>query len=202
MLMRKRSCRWLVGIGVAGMLGLTAVLMPARPACGQKPLQEESKSATEVKPPKSAKADSELEQQINQAKDELELLELQLEAKKAALRIGEARLEESKRWKAHYEGLLRSGKVTEDRFLAAKDDVLMMEAHVAGERAELKASERRVKQAKRRIAYGEFTTSPQERRVAEIEQRMAGAELRIDLLEHELGRLRRESPKETRYGPR
>lgn len=123
MLLRKSSCRWLVGIGVAGMLGLTAVLMPPRPASGQKPPQEESKSATEVKPPKSAKADSELEQQINQAKDELELLELQLEAKKVALRIDEARLKEAKRWKAHYEELLRSGKVTEDRLLAANDDV-------------------------------------------------------------------------------
>ena len=38
--------------------------------------------------------------------------------------------------------------------------------------------------------------------VKEIVQRMAGAELKLDRLEHDLGRLRRESPQETRYGPR
>jgi hypothetical protein len=186
----------------AGILFTLTFANPALVARGQPPARDVTRQAPQASAPRSARADGELEQQANQAQEEIELMVLQLDAKKALLRIGEARLEDAKRWKAHFESLFRDGKVTEDRLLAAKDDVLMMEAHVAGEKADVKGAEMRLAHARRRLAYGEFPTSPLERRVAELEQRLAGTETKIDLLQHEVGRLRREQPPQERFGPR
>ena len=82
----------------------------------------------------------------------LEVLEAQLEAKRTLLRIDESRVEQAKRWKAYYEKMVRAGRVIEDRLLAARDDVLMMDAHVEAERAELKVREIRVRFARKHAA--------------------------------------------------
>lgn len=155
-----------------------------------------------VPAPAAVHPDHELDQLVNQAKEEIELMQLQLDAKKALLRIGEARLEDAKHWKEHYAALLRDHKVTEERYLAARDDVLMMEAHVASERADVRGAEMRLKYANRRLAYGEFNRSPVDRRLAEIEQRLADHDTKIDLLQHEVGRARREAQHETQFGPK
>ena len=47
--------------------------------------------------------------------------------------------------------MVREGKVIEDRMLAARDDVLMMDAHVAAEKAELKVAEIRAKYARQHV---------------------------------------------------
>ena len=208
--MRARACRWWVGIGLSGLFGMVAVLMSGSPAWGQKTTLDESKtapvvkpltapeegeSAPVVKPSRGTMGDRDLDERINQANEELELLQVQLEAKKAILRISEARLQEAKRRTARYEELFKSGRVPEERFLSAKDDMLMMEADVAGERAEIKAAEMRVNQAKRRITYGEFPTNPLERQLANIEHWMAVTESKLDVIQQEVGRLRREAPR-------
>lgn len=161
------------------------------PAAGQPPADEPPKSA---KPKVDPVGDQKLDQLINIARDELDLLKAQLEAKKALHRIGEARITQAKAWQDRYKVLLKDGRVTEERLLAAKDDVLMLEAHLAGEVADIKLAEMRVKQAQRRLDYGEFKQSPVEVRLGEIESRMTSMEMMLDRLQHEVGRLRREAP--------
>ena len=192
-------------LGAIAAMGLTVVL--ASPSArGQAEADQGNapapKPAAEATAPKSAVADAQAELRAILAQENLEVLQAQLHVKKAQLQIGESRLAEAKRWKAHYEDLLKSGKVTEERFLSARDDVLMMEAHVAGERAEMKLAEMRVKHAQRRIAYNEPPMTDLGQRLADLEERLTASELKVDLLQHEVGRLRREQPKESKFGPR
>jgi hypothetical protein len=86
---------------------------------------------------------------------------------------------------------------TEDQVLAARDDVLMMDAALAWRRAELKAAELRVKDARRLAAHGGTAAGGVGRRLAELEERLIGTEMKADILQHEVGRLRRELPRET-----
>ncbi|MBY0396895.1 MAG: hypothetical protein K2X91_10570, partial [Thermoleophilia bacterium] len=142
--------------------------------------------------------DQKLDRLVNFARDEMEVLKAQLEARRALLQIGEARLVKAKAWHDRYQALFRAGMVTDERLKAAKDDVLMMEAHVAGERAEVKLTELRLRQAQRRLDYGELPEDTADIRIAEMEHRLASMELQIDRLQHEVGRLRREVPFEDR----
>jgi hypothetical protein len=196
-LIRCRLARLVLGGVTALTVGfLLASARGQQPTGGAPNPPQQAGAAVAVRP------DPDLDQQINQAKEEIELLEMQLVAKRALLQIGEARLEEAKHWRTHYENLLRDRKVTEERYLAAKDDVLTMEAHVASEKCDVKGAEMRLNYARRRLNYGEFARSPVERRLAEVEQRLAEAESKIDLLQHDVGRLRREKPAETPSGTR
>jgi hypothetical protein len=136
----------------------------------------------------------------DQAREEIEVLEALLEAKRALLRAGESRAEQARRAAAHYERLSRDGRVTEDRVLAARDDVLLMDSILAWGRAELKVAELRVKTARRDAAHGGPAADGAGRRLAELEDRLAEAEMKADVLQHEVGRLRREVPHETRAG--
>jgi hypothetical protein len=88
--------------------------------------------------------------------------------------------------------------VTEDRLLAARDDVLMMDSVLAWGRADLKVAEARVKNAQRLAAQGGPAADDAGRRLAELEERLLEAEMKADILQHEVGRLRRELPRETR----
>jgi hypothetical protein len=132
----------------------------------------------------------------DQAREEVEVLEALLEAKGASLRVAEARADQAKRAEAHYEKLFRDGKVNEDRLLAVRDDALLMESVLAWGRADLKVAEIRVKTARRLAAHGESTADGGGRRLAELEERLAEAEMKADVLQHEVGRLRRELPHE------
>jgi hypothetical protein len=133
----------------------------------------------------------------DQSREELEVLEASLEAKRALLRVGEARADQAKRSEAHYEKLVRDGKVTEDRLLAARDDVLLMESVLAWGRDELKVAEIRVKNARRLVSQGGTPADGAFRRLDELEERLVEAEMKADVLQHEVGRLRRELPHET-----
>jgi hypothetical protein len=132
----------------------------------------------------------------DQAQEDAQALETLLKAKRAMLRAGESRAEQARRTAARYEGLFRRGMATEDLVLAARDDALMMDAAVAWGRAELRVAELRAKEARRRASQGPAEDGVG-RRLAELEERLVGAEMRADLLQHEVGRLRRELPRET-----
>jgi hypothetical protein len=132
----------------------------------------------------------------DRARGDAEVLEAMVEAKRSLLRAGESRLEQARRAQARYDGLFRRGMATEDQVLAAQDDVLMMEAALAWGRAELKVSELRASDA-RLATRGGAAADGTGRRLAELEDRFIGAEMRADLLQHEVGRLRRELPRET-----
>jgi hypothetical protein len=133
----------------------------------------------------------------DEAKEEAEVLEALLEAKRTMLRVAEARVEQAKRAEAHYEQLLRRGMVTEDHLLGAKDDVLLMDSVLAWGRADLKVAELRVKNARRAAPPGGPAADGAARRLAELEERLFEAEMKADVLQHEVGRLRRELPHET-----
>jgi hypothetical protein len=132
----------------------------------------------------------------DQARGDGEVLEAMAEAKRSLLRAGESRLEQARRAQARYDGLFRRGMATEDQVLAAQDDVLMMEAALAWGRAELKVSELRARD-ERLAARGGAEADGTGRRLSELEDRLIGAEMRADMLQHEVGRLRRELPRET-----
>jgi hypothetical protein len=132
-----------------------------------------------------------------QAREESDELEALLEAKRALLRVGEARAEQARRAEAHYEKLFRGGMATEDLVLAARDDVLLMDSVLAWGRAELKVAETRVKNARRLAEHGGPAADGAGRRLAELEERLAVSEMKADVLQHEVGRLRRELPRET-----
>jgi hypothetical protein len=133
----------------------------------------------------------------DQDREDAEALEALLDAKCALLRAGESRAEQARRSEARYEGLFRRGMATEDQVIAARDDVLMMDAAVAWRRAELKVAELRVQDARRLAAHGGTAADGVGRRLAELEERLIGAEMKADVLQHEVGRLRRELPRET-----
>jgi hypothetical protein len=133
----------------------------------------------------------------DQAREESEVLEALLDAKRALLRAGESRAEQARRAAAHYDGLFRRGMASEDQVLAATDDVLLMDAALAWGRAELRVAELRVKDARRLASQGGTAADGVGRRLAELEERLVGAEMKADLLRHEVGRLRRELPHET-----
>ncbi len=159
--------------------------------------QEPSPSPTPVKsarpdrPREAGRGDPALDQKINQAREELELLELQLATRKAQLQLAEARLAEARRWRDVFKKLFHDGFASEERFIAARDDVLMHEAHVASEKGAVQEVELRVKQAKRRLDYGEFPSMPQEGRLVSLEQRLDSVERGLDLLHQEVASLKR-----------
>jgi hypothetical protein len=132
-----------------------------------------------------------------QAREELDELEALLEAKRVLLRVGEARADQARRVEARYEKLFHSGMATEDLVIAARDDVLLMDSALAWGRADLKVAEVRVKRARRLAAPGGPAAGGEGRRLAELEERLAVSEMRADILQHEVGRLRRELPRES-----
>jgi hypothetical protein len=134
----------------------------------------------------------------DEAREELEVLEARVEAKQDLVRVGESRAAEAKQVEARYEKLFRDGMVTEDLLLAARDDVLLMDAVLAWGRADLKVAEIRVKDARQLASHGGSAADGAGRRLAALEERLAESEMKADLLQHEVGRLRRELPRETR----
>src|SRR5262249_48195531 len=101
-----------------------------------------------------------------------------------------------KRTEAHYDRLVRDGRVTEERLLAARDDVLLTESLLAWGRAELKVAEIRVKNARRLAAQGGTAADGASRRLAELAGRLVEAEVKADLLQQEVVRVRRELSRE------
>jgi hypothetical protein len=132
-----------------------------------------------------------------QAKEELDELDALLQEKQDLLKAGEARAEQARRKEAHHEKLFRSGLATEDLVLAARDDVLHMDSVIAWARLELKVIEMRVKKARRLASKGATPADDPGHRIAELEERLAVAEMKSDVLQHEVGRLRRELPRES-----
>jgi hypothetical protein len=133
----------------------------------------------------------------DQAWEDAEALEALLGTKRALLRDGESRAERARREESRYEDLFRRGLATEDLVIGARDEVLMMDAALAWGRAELKVAELRVKDAHRLASQGGTAADSVGRRLAELEERLVSAEMKADLLRHEVGRLRRELPRET-----
>jgi hypothetical protein len=126
-----------------------------------------------------------------QAREELEVLNAQLEAKRGLLRVAEARAEQAKQTATQYEKLFRDRLATEEMVITAKDNVLLMDALLAWGRADLKVAELRVTQAQRAAESGGATANSLVSEMSELEDRLAMSEMKTDVLQHEVGRLRR-----------
>ncbi len=85
----------------------------------------------------------------------------------------------------------KDGEAADERYVAARDDVMMQESRVAAEKAMVQETELRLKQARRRLDYGEFPLVSQDGRLAEVEQRIEGLEKGLDMIQQEVGNLRR-----------
>jgi hypothetical protein len=133
----------------------------------------------------------------DQAREDAEVADALVQAKRSMLRAAESRLEQAKRAEARYQGLFRRGLATEDQLLAAQDEVLTMDAAIAWGRAQLKVAEVRARDARRFASREGMAADGVGRRIAELEVRLIDAEMRADILLHEVGRLRRELPRET-----
>jgi hypothetical protein len=86
---------------------------------------------------------------------------------------------------------------TNDLVLGARDDVLMMDSLLAWGQADLKVIEARLKNAKQLAAHPGVVANHADRRIAELEERLAATEMKADVLQHEVGRLRRQLPRES-----
>ena len=166
---RSRTPRWPARAAFGGAFALSAlsVLSAAATAWGQPPSPAPGAPAAKGATPGPGGVRE--DHDATQDHDGVEVLEALLEAKRALLGVDESRAEQAKRWKAYYEKLVRDGKVTEDRLLAARDDVLMMDAHVAAERAELKVAEMRVNNARRHAAHGDQAAGGADQAKEELE---------------------------------
>lgn len=176
---------------LAGLLGVALTTTCGLAVRGQQPAAERTTGQT-----RESKAElqaSTHDRRVDQAREEVEFLKSNLDAQNALLRIDESRLQQAKSWKTHFEELFRKKEVTEDRLLAARDDILMFEAHLVGDRANVKLAELRLRQAQHRLDNGEFSTGHDDSRTSDLEKRLASMELKVEQLSAEVGRLRRES---------
>jgi hypothetical protein len=133
----------------------------------------------------------------DQAREESEVLEALLAAKRELLQAADSRAAQARKAEAHYEQLFRNGMATNDLVLGARDDVLMMDSLVAWRRADLKVTKVRLKNARRISARPGAAANHADRRIAELEERLAATEMKADVLQHEVGRLRRQLPRES-----
>ena len=149
---RPRTPRWIARTALAGACVLSAlsVVSVVANSWGQSPSPAQVTPAAKGAAPRPGNDRDGPD--TGQALDAMEVLEAQIEAKRSLVRIDESRAEQAKRWRAYYEKMVREGRVIEDRMLAARDDVLMMDAHVVAEQADLKVAEIRVKYAQRHPA--------------------------------------------------
>ena len=116
---RPRTPRWIARTALAGACVLSAlsIVSVVANSWGQPPSPAPGAPATRGPTPGPG-GDRDGPDAV-QARDAMEVLEAQLEAKRALLRIDESRAEQAKRWRAYYEKLVRDRMVIEDRLLAA-----------------------------------------------------------------------------------
>jgi beta-lactamase regulating signal transducer with metallopeptidase domain len=89
---------------------------------------------------------------IEDARDEVELIEAQLEAKRAQVKESAARAQRAGRELARMKSLRDRKIVGEDGYSNAESEVVITEAQLAAKEAELREPEVRLRQARRRLA--------------------------------------------------
>jgi beta-lactamase regulating signal transducer with metallopeptidase domain len=146
--------------------------------------------------------------QIEEARDEVELLEANLEVKRALVGAAEGSLAQAHKQGERIEQLRKSGAISEAEYQAAVQKVQEAETQLRIKRAELREPEVRLMQAKRRLARLEQTSREQRGAAAEKEKpksagdgdnarlgetdRLRRLETQLDALKRELEALRQE----------
>jgi hypothetical protein len=139
---------------------------PAPPAIVKAPDPPEAPRAPESPPFRHARAfppddpapqpeaptGRDLTEQIQKARDEVELLEAQVEVKRAQLRVVAATLELARQNFTHTSKLQQSRVVSMEEVKRAQTELIRQEAEVAVKQAELRVPEVHLAQARRRLA--------------------------------------------------
>ena len=120
----------------------------ARPGAERRPVDPAARGRGGVQPP-SVPRPAEV---IENARDEVELLEIQLQGKRAELREVEARLQIAASQRELTQKLSEKGAASEGVMAKAKDDVDLANAQVQSKMVQVKEAEVRLNQAKRRLA--------------------------------------------------
>lgn len=103
-------------------------------------------------------------EEIENARDEVELLDVQLQGKRAELKEVETRLQTAARQRDHLQQLYQKGTVSEGEMAKARDGFDLAKAQVESKMVQVKEAEVRLNQAKRRLAR--LQPPPSERRGA------------------------------------
>jgi hypothetical protein len=150
--------------GFLALLALAAVLLPfgptwARPALdpepAERPAESEPKERTADRDPpaKPARAgeDRAGAEALRQARDEVELLEAQLDVRRAELGEVEARVKQVKRRLAQVEAVAVAGTISERELQKARDEAELLPAQLGPKQAQVREAETRLRQARRRL---------------------------------------------------
>ncbi|HWE35990.1 MAG TPA: hypothetical protein VG406_05400 [Isosphaeraceae bacterium] len=89
---------------------------------------------------------------LDRVRDEIELLQVQLDIKKAHTNVTEVRLQQARKMLQVQERLVQTGTAGADKLRQAQADVAVLEAQYAAEQAELKEPEVRLKHARQHLA--------------------------------------------------
>jgi beta-lactamase regulating signal transducer with metallopeptidase domain len=188
MIMLGTNSRALSGAGFAGLVVLGALVLPLLPTWAQEPRarDEAKKQVTEDKKAEEprvivlqgevAKSDQgqivvrladdktglpkKAPAGLDDAKDEVELLQAQLEVKRAELQEGEARLKQAAQRLERVRQLSAKGAISEGEVAKLKDDVELAQAQLEPKRAQVREAEVRLVQAKRRLARFQQAGAP------------------------------------------
>jgi hypothetical protein len=121
--------------------------------------------------------------QLEQARDEVELLEVQLEVRQAQLRMAQASQEAARR------RIQTGGFDSQQGRAKAEEELLVMQAQLQVKTVELKEPELRLTQARRRLARLEKAAHPP---AADPRARQEELEKKLEALSREVEALRRE----------
>ena len=182
MILRGPCSRALSGAGLVAVLGLAAILLPLLPTWAQEAPHEQPAAAalpaakaaalpatqTVPGPEKSAKQkppsgqsktiqppanlDPALAEQVQQARDDIELLEAQLEIKRAQVRAARTALESALQQRKQLANLAASGTLPRETLDRAVREAAALEAQLLIKEAEVREPEVRLRQARRRLA--------------------------------------------------
>ncbi|HEV3204722.1 MAG TPA: M56 family metallopeptidase, partial [Gemmataceae bacterium] len=109
-----------------------------------------SYTVAQVTPPKVSSAIA--AGTVEEAKDEIELLQAQLEVKMAETREGEARYEQAHKRLARLKSLFDKGALSQEEFAKAEDEAALMRAQLEPKQAQINEAKVRLNQARRRLA--------------------------------------------------
>jgi hypothetical protein len=196
MIMLGTNSRALSGAGFAGLLALGALVLPLLPTWAQEPRSkdEAKKPVVGKDQPKEERRVILVQEKdgktgqivvrvaddkdgvvksaspgLEEARDEVELLQAQLHIKRAELAEGEARLKQAaQRWD-RIKNLADKGAISQGELAKMQDDVELAKVQLEPKRAQLHEAEIRMNQAKRRLAQLQQAGTPVMNKVRVVE---------------------------------
>jgi beta-lactamase regulating signal transducer with metallopeptidase domain len=205
MIMRGTTPRSLSRLGLLAMLALGAALLPLAPSWSQQPPSNDAPAPPLVRgagepqsnprpeppagrPSKQVKTTS----PSDDAHEELELLQAQLDGKRAELQEASARVAQAMLEVERLNRLNSKGAVDDSEVERAQSEVDVMMARVAGKQAQVREAEIRLRHARRRLDVPANARPAAEPLPAADNSRLKDLEKKLDDLRKELKQLRKD----------